>query len=61
MAICSMVGRDKEKTERIVQTLQLQIPSRDLRSGDPSVLLRSLCSQWLPLATAVLGQWHSAP
>lgn len=48
--------RDKERSEKIVKSLNITVPSRDVRliSTDPKSYLRSICSQWLPLANAVL-------
>ena len=41
--------------ERIVSTMNLKISPRDMRHVDPKVRLFAVCSQWLPLASAVLG------
>lgn len=48
------VSRDKEKVEKVVSSLGLKLMSRDLRHSDPKVLLSAICSQWLPVSTAVL-------
>ncbi|XP_026071930.1 elongation factor-like GTPase 1 isoform X2 [Carassius auratus] len=47
--------RDKEKVEKMVTSLGLKVMSRDLRHSDPKVLLSAICSQWLPVAQAVLS------
>ena len=41
--------------EKIVSTMNLKISPRDMRHADPKVHLFAVCSQWLPLASAVLG------
>ncbi|MBN3296321.1 EFL1 GTPase, partial [Amia calva] len=46
--------RDKEKTEKMVTSLGLNVSARDFRHTDPKVLLSAICSQWLPLSQAVL-------
>lgn len=48
--------RDKEKTEKIVQSLGLKVSARDLSHSDTRVRLSAICSQWLPLAPAILGR-----
>ena len=47
-------GRDKEKLEKIVNSLQLKVSPRDLRSTDTKQQLLAIFSQWLPLAQALL-------
>ena len=49
-----MVQKDKEKLEKIIGSLGLTIPPRDLRSTDPRHQLCAIFSAWLPLAAAVL-------
>lgn len=62
MLFCSLVTqfdsmcRDQEKMAKVTKSLGVTIPARDARHSDPRVQLHSLCSQWLPLAQAVLGQ-----
>ena len=42
------------KIEKIVASLGLRVSARDSRHTDPRVHLSAICSQWLPLAPAVL-------
>ena len=48
--------RDKDKTERIVKSLNLTVRPRDLRSTDCKVRLQAICNEWLPLADSLLGK-----
>ena len=41
--------------EKIVKSLNLKIPVRDMRHNDSRVQLQAICSQWLALSKAVLG------
>ena len=41
--------------QKIVQSLNLKMTTRDMRHTDAKVQLQAVCSQWLPLANAVLG------
>lgn len=41
--------------EKIVSSMKLKISARDSRHTNPKVLLFAICSQWLPLAEAVLS------
>ncbi|CAD6890782.1 unnamed protein product [Tilletia controversa] len=50
-----VLNRDQEKVEKIVKTLDLRIAQRDLRAKDPSTLLVSIFSQWLPLAACTFS------
>ena len=50
-----MAVRDKACIEKIVNSMQLKISARDSRHTDPRVHLFAVCSQWLPLAKAVLS------
>ena len=47
-------GRDREKVEKIVASLNLKVSNRDLRSTDPKQQLTAIFSQWLPMAPALL-------
>ena len=47
--------RDNEKIDKIVQSLGLKISTRELHHTDMKIRLSAICSQWLPLAPAVLG------
>lgn len=49
-----LVDRNKELVDKIVSSMQLKISARDSRHTNPKVLLFAMCSQWLPLALAVL-------
>ncbi|XP_075235749.1 elongation factor-like GTPase 1 [Lycorma delicatula] len=49
-----MIRKEKEKLLKIVESLNIKMTSRDLRHTDARVQIQALCSQWLPLSTAVL-------
>ncbi|XP_032906109.1 elongation factor-like GTPase 1 isoform X2 [Amblyraja radiata] len=49
-----VVQRDKEKINKIVNSLGLSILPRDSRHSDPRVHLNAICTQWLPISHAVL-------
>uniref|UniRef100_A0A8C4QLF5 Elongation factor-like 1 n=1 Tax=Eptatretus burgeri TaxID=7764 RepID=A0A8C4QLF5_EPTBU len=51
----AVVIRDKDKVEKMVASQGLKIPTRDMKHHDPKVVLSAICSQWLPLAHAVLS------
>jgi translation elongation factor EF-G len=46
--------RDKERIEKIVQSLNLKISARDSRQNDSKAHLQAIFHQWLPLPKAVL-------
>ncbi|XP_048583443.1 elongation factor-like GTPase 1 isoform X2 [Nematostella vectensis] len=50
-----VIRRDKIKSEQISNSLKLKISVRDSRSSDPRVYLHAICSQWLPLSSALLS------
>ncbi|XP_041031165.1 elongation factor-like GTPase 1 isoform X2 [Carcharodon carcharias] len=50
-----VVRRDKEKIDKIVNSLGLTILPRDSRHTDPKVHLNAICTQWLPISHAVLS------
>ena len=50
--------RDKDMIEKIVTSLNLKIPVRESRHGDPRVQLTAITSQWLPVSKAVLCKPH---
>ncbi|XP_038669214.1 elongation factor-like GTPase 1 [Scyliorhinus canicula] len=50
-----VVRRDKEKIDKIVNSLGLTILPRDSRHTDPKVHLNAICTQWLPISQAVLS------
>ncbi|KAL0270767.1 UNVERIFIED_CONTAM: hypothetical protein PYX00_008065 [Menopon gallinae] len=47
--------KDKEKLEKIINSLGIKLTTRDLRHTDYKVQLQAVCSQWLPLAETVLS------
>ncbi|XP_066994936.2 elongation factor-like GTPase 1 [Anabrus simplex] len=49
-----VIRKDKEKLQKILTSLNIQLSTRDMRHTDSKVQLQAACSQWLPLATAVL-------
>ncbi|XP_026287014.1 elongation factor-like GTPase 1 isoform X1 [Frankliniella occidentalis] len=49
-----VVRKDKEKLQKIVDSLKIKLTTRDMRHTDAKVQLQAVCSQWLPLASAVL-------
>lgn len=51
----AVITRNKEKIDKIVSSMNIKLSLRDTRQADPRVHLQSICSQWLPLAQAVLG------
>lgn len=51
---CATCPRNKEQIEKIVTSMKLKISTRDSRHTTPRVHLFAVCSQWLPLADAVL-------
>ena len=51
----SVLIRDRDRIEKIVKSMNLKISARDSRHTDPRVHLFAICSQWLPLASAVLS------
>ncbi|KAI9274374.1 P-loop containing nucleoside triphosphate hydrolase protein [Phascolomyces articulosus] len=50
----SVVQQNRERTEKIVNSLGIKVLPRDLRSRDTQTLLTAIFSQWLPLSTCVL-------
>ena len=47
--------RDQIKIDKIVSSLNLKVPPRDARQGDPRAHLSAIFTQWLPLAQSSLG------
>eukprot|EP01132_Coremiostelium_polycephalum_P011146 gene11146-13654_t len=45
---------DKEKLDKMITMLKLNVPPRDLASKDTKIILRSVLQTWLPLSDAVL-------
>ncbi|ODV96939.1 hypothetical protein PACTADRAFT_48729 [Pachysolen tannophilus NRRL Y-2460] len=50
----ALINKNLEKLEKIIQSLNLKISQRDLKSRDTKYLLQSIFGQWLPVSTAVL-------
>lgn len=50
----TVVNRDTEKTEKIVNALNLKVNPRDMKSKDAQFLLVSIFTQWIPLSVSVL-------
>ncbi|CDH60840.1 translation elongation factor 2 [Lichtheimia corymbifera JMRC:FSU:9682] len=50
----SVTTQNRERTEKIVASLNIKVLPRDLRSRDTQTLLSAIFSQWLPLSTCVL-------
>ena len=48
-------GTDNEKIEKIINTLNIKVSPRDLRSNDKRQKLSAIFSQWLPLAKVLLN------
>ncbi|XP_054286195.1 elongation factor-like GTPase 1 isoform X1 [Macrosteles quadrilineatus] len=49
-----VVRKDKDKLVKMAESLNVKMAARDLRHTDSKVQLQAFCSQWLPLAHAVL-------
>lgn len=49
------VRRDKEKTQKVIESLKLSLPARDVNHTDARVPLKSIMSNWLPLSQVVLS------
>lgn len=49
-----LVEPDETQRDKIVATLGLTVPARELRHADPVVQLRAIMGQWLPLGRNVL-------
>ena len=52
-----VIRKDKAMMEKIVQSLQLKLPPRDLKHSDPKVQIQAVLSQWLPLSDTVLRKY----
>ncbi|MEQ2288689.1 Elongation factor-like GTPase 1, partial [Ameca splendens] len=50
-----VIRRDRLKVEKVVTSLGIKVMTRDLRHSDPKILLYGICSQWLPVSSAVLS------
>eukprot|EP00095_Tigriopus_kingsejongensis_P009706 snap_masked-scaffold115_size343722-processed-gene-0.4 protein:Tk09706 transcript:snap_masked-scaffold115_size343722-processed-gene-0.4-mRNA-1 annotation:"elongation factor tu gtp-binding domain-containing protein 1" len=46
---------DRAKLTQILASLRVKVAPRDLRAEDPRQLVNAIFSQWLPLASAILG------
>lgn len=49
-----VVRKDKEKLQKILDSIQIKLTTRDMRHTDGKVQLQAVFMQWLPLARAVL-------
>lgn len=47
--------RDTVMTEKIISSLNIKIPPRDLKYSDPKAPLQSLFNLWIPLARSLLN------
>jgi len=45
--------------QKIIQSLSLKIPARDLNSSDWRVKLQAIFSRWLPISTVLIHVWLS--
>ncbi|MED6234148.1 Elongation factor-like GTPase 1 [Ataeniobius toweri] len=50
-----VIRRDRLKVEKVVTSLGIKVMTRDLHHSDPKILLYGICSQWLPVSSAVLS------
>ena len=46
--------RDLDKTTKIVESLKIEVPKRDLNHTDPKIRIKSIFTQWLPLSNCIL-------
>eukprot|EP00163_Fabomonas_tropica_P023633 TRINITY_DN41018_c0_g1_i1.p1 TRINITY_DN41018_c0_g1~~TRINITY_DN41018_c0_g1_i1.p1 ORF type:complete len:1148 (-),score=244.21 TRINITY_DN41018_c0_g1_i1:11-3049(-) len=51
----AVLENHNEELDKIMQTLSIKIPSRDLKHKDRRVTLQSVMGRWLPLSEAVLA------
>ncbi|KAM4677838.1 elongation factor-like GTPase 1 [Discoglossus pictus] len=51
----AVIKREKEKIDKIVTSLGLNISPRESRHSDPKVHVNAICNQWLPISQAVLS------
>ncbi|CAK8676885.1 unnamed protein product [Clavelina lepadiformis] len=53
----AVMRRDEQKSNKIIKSLNLKMSTRDSRMArsEPKAYLHAVCSQWLPLSTAVLA------
>ena len=50
-----VVRRDKEKVVKVLESLKITIPAREICHTDAKITLRAIMSQWLPLSSTVLS------
>ncbi|XP_069671578.1 elongation factor-like GTPase 1 [Periplaneta americana] len=50
-----VICKEKEKLQKIADSLKIKISARDMRHTDGKVQLQALCGQWLPLAKTLLN------
>lgn len=46
--------KDSEKTLKIIESLKIEVPKRDVNHTDAKIRLKSIFSQWLPLSNCIL-------
>ena len=49
-----LLSPDAVKRDKIISSLGLHVPPRELKNADPGVQLRAIMGQWLPLGRNVL-------
>ena len=54
LGVLTTCARNPDKVSKIVTTLNLKIPPRELKSKDTKNLLQLVMSQWLPLSSCVI-------
>lgn len=52
-----MFLKEKDKLQKIADSLNIKLTVRDMRHTDGKVQLQALCGQWLPLAKTLLGEF----
>lgn len=50
----ALLNHDQDKLEKVVKSLKVRIITRELRSKNKKQLIKTVMSQWLPVANAVL-------
>ena len=50
-----VVRRDKEKMMKVLESLKITLPPREVNHTDPKIALRSILNQWMPLSQTVLS------
>eukprot|EP01114_Cavostelium_apophysatum_P018773 TRINITY_DN5886_c0_g1_i1.p1 TRINITY_DN5886_c0_g1~~TRINITY_DN5886_c0_g1_i1.p1 ORF type:complete len:1020 (-),score=286.89 TRINITY_DN5886_c0_g1_i1:4-3063(-) len=52
--VYNAANTDRPKLEKIISTLQLKVPARDLNQADPNDVAQAVLNRWLPINEAVL-------